>query len=221
MLTDLGTFGLPVYDFAVQGDMAYGTDSFRNVNALTTLPDAGTYTRLYGDDFMGVWLSFQLDANNGVLDGLEGGNGVIDRVALDGGVQPSVTIDADALMMAVRDDTLYWVDVPSCVTHSTPDCQTSLHTSALDGSNPTLVASGAWPIPNNAGYFGAITSSYVFLLVEGGVLRVTLATGESHMVYLAPEGDAGPSVAPQGSIAADEQSLYVTDPIAGLSRIAN
>jgi hypothetical protein len=60
----------------------------------------------------------------------------------------------------------------------------------------------------------------VFLLVEGAIVRVTLATGENLVVY-SYVGSAATTFPPPGSIAADDDSLYLVDPAVGLVRLSN
>jgi hypothetical protein len=102
-------------------------------------------------------------------------------------------------------------------------CIPALYASALDGSNASLVASGPWPFESSydaEDCIGAITAKYVFLHVWGGIVRVTLATGESHLVYSYLGSDPTLVLSP-GSIAADDDFLYVVDPTAGLVRLSN
>jgi hypothetical protein len=175
--------------------------------------------------FSGVatWVSIQLDAENGTLDGLEQGAGQIDRILLDGGVGASITVPANAAVMAIHGDTMYVVVVPTCNFDTDGGCMSSLYTYALDGSNGAIVASGPWPFLSNYDAeesIGAITAKYVFLHVRNGIVRVTLATGESHVVY-SYLGSDPTSLESPGSIAADDDFLYVADPTAGLVRVAD
>ena len=217
--TIVGTFGIQVNNFAVSGSTAYGEYALEGITALPTTPDAGSYSSFFNTTEIGVFISFQLDAENGTLDDLEMGNGQIDQIPLDGGAMTSIAIEANADVIAIQGDTMYSVAWPPC----NGACVSTLYTSALDGSNATLVASGAWPFATNSDAqdcIGAITAKYVFLHVEGGIVRVALATGENHVVYSYVGADPTVAAAP-GSIAADDDFLYVVDPTAGLVRLAN
>ena len=222
--TVLGSFGVDAEDFAVSGGTAYAGSAVQDVTTLSTIPDAGPYTWLFSANEMELWLSFQLDAENGTFDGLEPGSGQVDRILLDGGAMTSISIEANANVMAIHVDAMYSIAFPAC-NPPFPDggCISTMYTSALDGSNTTLVASGPWPFPSGDGAedsIGAITATYAFLHVEGGIVRVTLATGENHVVYSYLGSDPTAIGAP-GSVAADDDFLYVVDPSVGLVRVAN
>ncbi|HEY2516996.1 MAG TPA: hypothetical protein VGI39_39260, partial [Polyangiaceae bacterium] len=222
--TIIGDFGLVAFDFAVVGSTAYGASDFQDVTTLPTTPDAGTHQWLFSNNDTGLWFSFQLDAENGTLDGLESGNGKIDRIPLDGGVPTSLNVDPHAVAMAIQEHTMYLLAVPACNDYGADSgCISTLYSSLPDGTNPSIVVSELWPFTTNVRgieCIGAITAKYAFLFIEGGILRVTLATGENHVVYSYP-ATANPAFEQRGYIAADDDFLYVVDSTAGLVRIAH
>jgi hypothetical protein len=218
--TIVGDFGFELFDFAVTGGMAYGASSFQDVAAISTTPDAGTLQRLFDTNATGGWLAFQLDAENSLLDGL--GNG-IDRIQFDGGVATSLSVDPGTVAMVIQGQTMFRLVLPACNDFGADGgCISTLYTSLPDGTNKTAIATGLWPFTNNqqgVEGIGAVTSKYAFLFVGGGIVRVALATGESHFVY-SYLGSPEP-IGRRGYIAADDDFLYVVDPTAGLVRITN